>query len=494
MRVELNPNNIDDYRLFLRIKALPQFSFTGRTALFPDEYANLLGEKADRKRVKKYVPLPALFDYQSGVSKIAIAKQKFAVFMRCGLGKTLVMTEYFRHVESLMPKGRCGLIVSPLMVVQQTLEEAKRFYGDRLLIEQVRAKDLPAWITSPKSRLGITNYEAITDALPKQNRLFAMALDESSLLKSHYGKWGNRLIDLGRGLDWKLCLTGTPAPNDRIEYANHAVFLDHFPTVNAFLARFFVNRGQTDNRWELKPHALKPFYRALSHWCIFLNNPATYGWKDNTDAIPPIEVTIHDVDLTEEQQSAAQQSSGALFAMAGGITSRGKLAQIAKGRHNGKDIETRKPEFIRQLVSQWPNESIIIWCKYNAEQDSIAAQFPNCANIDGSTPEEKRIELIRDFQAGRRKELVSKPKILGFGLNLQVATQMVFSTCQDSYEEYAQAVARANRVGSTRPLHVHIPITDIERPMVETVLRKARMVDDDTREQEAIFKEFAYVN
>jgi hypothetical protein len=50
---------------------------------------------------------------------------------------------------------------------------------------------------------------------------------------------------LGRGLDWKLALTGTPAPNDRIEYANHAVFLDHFPTVNSFLARFFVNRGQT---------------------------------------------------------------------------------------------------------------------------------------------------------------------------------------------------------------------------------------------------------
>ena len=75
------------------------------------------------------------------------------------------------------------------------------------------------------------------------------------MLKSHYGQWGQRLIELGRGLSWKLGETGTPAPNDRIEYANHAVFLDQYPTVNSFLARFFVNRGQTNERWELKPHA-----------------------------------------------------------------------------------------------------------------------------------------------------------------------------------------------------------------------------------------------
>jgi hypothetical protein len=64
-----------------------------------------------------------------------------------------------------------------------------------------------------------------------------MILDESSMLKSMYGTWGQRLIDLGKGLQWKLCLTGTPAPNDRIEYGNHAVFLDRVPTLNAFLAK-----------------------------------------------------------------------------------------------------------------------------------------------------------------------------------------------------------------------------------------------------------------
>jgi SNF2 family DNA or RNA helicase len=88
--------------------------------------------------------------------------------------------------------------------------------------------------------------------------------------------------------------------------------------------------------------------------------------------------------------------------------------------------------------------------------------------------------------------LISKPKILGFGLNLQIATRQVFSGLQDSYESYWQAVKRSNRVGSTRPLNVHIPITDIEEPMVQNVLRKAAMVQRDTEEQQRIFRENSY--
>jgi hypothetical protein len=65
---------------------------------------------------------------------------------------------------------------------------------------------------------------------------------------------------------------------------------------------------------------------------------------------------------------------------------------------------------------------------------------------------------------------------------------MVFSGLQDSYEKFYQAVKRANRIGSTRPLNVHIPVTDIELPMIETVLSKARRVQEDTETQERIFK------
>ncbi len=264
--------------------------------------------------------------------------------------------------------------------------------------------------------------------------------------------------------------------------------MDALPKVNALLAKYFVNRGQTENRWALKPHAIWPFYRALADWSIFLANPRTYGWHDHATDIPPIHVHIHYVPLTDKQLQATQLVTGNLFATeAGGIGQRSKLGQIAKGNLQGKRLPENKTRAIQELVASWPEESTIIWCIYNAEQNRMANAFPDAAVIDGNTPHKTRVELIADFQQRRRMVLITKPKILGFGLNLQVATRQIFSGLQDSYEQYYQAVKRSNRVGSTMPLNVHIPVTDAEMPMVQNVLRKAQRVQKDTDEQERIF-------
>lgn len=491
MKLTFDPSSAADYATFLKVKRLPKYRVVGRTIEFPDEYASLIGMVAGVAGATTYHPSAYLFDYQCDITRIATTKQKFAVFADCGLGKTPIIFEFAQHAAANLPTGKCVLIVSPLMVVGQTLSEAAKFYGDNFKIERVAAKDLPAWLQSGTASIGITNYDALDDDVP-QGRLGALILDESSMLKSAYGKWGQTCIRLGKGLAWKLALTGTPAPNDRIEYANHAVFLDHFPTVNSFLARFFVNRGQTDNRWELKPHALAPFYRALSHWAIFLTNPATYGWKDNAEGVPPIHVHIEDVALTDQQNAIVRDETGMMFGHnPGGITSRSKLGQIAKGKFKGEDVATLKPAFIRRMVDSWPDESTIIWCHFNAEQELMEQTFPDAASIKGDTPHDARERMVDDFKAGRTRILISKPRILGFGLNLQIATRQVFSGLQDSYEEFYQAVKRSNRIGSTRPLNVHIPITSIERPMIETVLTKAHRVQRDAEEQERIFKESA---
>lgn len=476
-------DTVESYRRFLRIKQLPRYEIRGRLAIVPDEYASTLGIAAAEATAADYAPRDGLFDYQRDIVRMAIDKRKFAIFADCGLGKTLMLLEFARHVRAVQKKP--VLIVSPLMVVQQTIEECQRFYGDTLPIEQVEAKHLSKWMTSKKGRLGITNYDALRDDTPQGN-LGGLILDESSMLKSHYGKWGQVCLRIGAGIDWKLALTGTPAPNDRIEYANHAVFLDAFPNVNAFLARFFINRGQTAERWELKPHALRPFYRALSHWSIFLTDPSTYGWKDNVHSIPPIHVSIDDVRLSESQEKAIREETGQLFVTElGGITSRSKLSRMAKCE------SSTKPRYIAEMVRGWPDESTIIWCKYNDEQRALEQAIPEAASIDGGTPLDERQRIVDDFKAGRIRILITKPKILGFGLNLQVCTRQVFSGLQDSYEEYYQAVKRSNRVGSTRPLMVHIPVSEVERPMVENVLRKARRVEADTREQEAMFRDAA---
>lgn len=489
--IDLTYGSSESYAAFIKAKALPQFTCMGRTIRFPARYMHVIGGIHKAENDVEYDPIDGLFDYQAAIVRMALKRRSFSVFADCGLGKTLILLEFARHAQQAIGVRKRVLIVSPLMVIDQTMAEAKRFYGGKITMERVRAKDLAGWMKSTGDSIGITNYDALTDDIPQGN-LGGLILDESSMLKSHYGKWGTTCLRLGAGIDYKLALTGTPAPNDRIEYASHAVFCEAFPTVNAFLAKYFINRGQTSERWELKPHAIDDFFRGLADWSIFLTDPSVYGWKDNSKPLPPIEVHIHDVELTKEQRTLGIYDHGNLFAgTAGSFIQRGKAAQIAKGNHNGRKIETNKPSFIKSLVESWPAESTIIWCKHNDEQDALAAMFPDAANIDGSTPIEKRLELIEDFKAGRRMVLISKPKILGFGLNLQIATRQIFSGLQDSYEEFYQAVKRSNRYGSTRPLNVHIPVTELEVPMVENVLNKATRVNDDARTQERLFRRFS---
>lgn len=485
MKLLLDPQSTQDYRTFLAVKSLPIYRIRGREAWFPDDYAARLGLAAESSPDVSYEPSPFCFDYQRDIAALALRKRRFAVFADCGLGKTIIYFEWLRAVRQAMGKSRGSLMFSPLMVIEQTMEECHRWYGDSLKIERVESKDLNRWLANCGGKVGITNYEALRGEV-QPGQLGAIVCDESSLLKSHYGKYGTAVITLGRGLEWKLAGTGTPAPNDRIEYANHAVFLDHFPTVNSFLAKYFVNRGQTQERWSLKPHALEPFYRGLSAWCIFLSNPAVYGWRDNCHTLPPINVNVINVAMSDEQTARVQTETGALFAHnAGGITKRSTLSRIAKGLDG---TQTPKYDYIKAMIDSQPNRSTIIWCWFNDEQDRLAAMLPEAASIDGSTPHAKRLELIGDFKAGLRRVLVSKAKVLGFGLNLQIATRQIFSSLIDSYEAYYQCLKRSNRYGSTEPLDVDIPVLDVELPMVENVLRKAKLVHHDTSQQERIFR------
>lgn len=487
MQFVLNPKSIEDYRKFCAIKRLPAYRIRGRVADIPSQYAERFGNAEETEHANIRLP-KCMFDYQRAITRMAIEKRKFAIFADCGLGKSLMLLAYAQHVFRLIGKRKRVLLLTPPMVVRQLVGEAAKFFPS-LKVEIVKAASMQEWLSTPGDCVGISNYEALKKDT-KQGCLGALILDEASILKSHYGNYGSICIELGKGLEWKLTATGTPAPNDRIEYANQAVFLDRFPTVNSFLAKFFINRGQTQERWELKPHALKPFYRALSDWSIFLTNPAVYGWKDNCGTLPPIYTHIEHVELTEEQRKWVNTHLRSLVATrAGGIQSRGSYGQVAKGNWKGQKFDSNKPEFIRDLIDKWRKlESTLVWCLYDEEQDGLHRLLGG-ESLSGKTPIESRVEAVERFKSGESRVLISKPKILGFGLNLQVATRQVFSGLQDSYESFYQCVKRSNRVGSKLPLNVHIPVTELEEPMIETVLKKAKRVEQDTIEQEQLFRE-----
>lgn len=68
--------------------------------------------------------------------------------------------------------------------------------------------------------------------------------------------------------------------------------------------------------------------------------------------------------------------------------------------------------------------------------------------------------------------MISKPSIMGWGINAQHCARMAFVGVTDSFEAYYQAVRRCWRFGQQRPVDVHIFASQLEGAIIANLKRK----------------------
>jgi hypothetical protein len=303
--------------------------------------------------------------------------------------------------------------------------------------------------------------------------------------------FGSRKFAIVRAFDgcrWKLCCSATPAPNQRTEFAQHALFLGQVRSTTEYLTAYFVNR---DGDWEFKAHAFDAWIGNLASWAVFLRDPKRWGFDDYAD-LPPLVEHFPDIDLTDEQREHARQhehgEQSSLFgATPGGITSRTKVAQIANGFVLDADNDpTRFPSFkpghTATLVNDThPDASIIVWIKYREEGRILADLIPDAVVLDGQTKRSYREEMIEAFAGGvGPRVLVAMQSMFSHGLNLQACDVQVFSTQDDSFERRFQSIRRSLRYGRTEPVTVYTPLTELDKAACYNTLNKAAVFEADS--------------
>lgn len=490
----------EEYNKFLEIKSLPSYSVINNEILVKNEFLKYIGIENGYRHVSfdSSAISDFLFDYQKFIVKLAIIKRKFAVFANVGMGKTNIFLEWLEHVGKMIPENEKMLIVSPLMVINQTMNEQEKFFSKR---EIVNCHDVGfhKWLNL-KDRLGIVNYDLFRKPVDFTNKIGAIVLDESSILKHATGVIRTNIINASKGIDFKLCCTATPAPNDREEYANHAYFLEYIRSYQEFFSKFFMVR---DDKWILKPHSMEAFYRYLSTFSIFLRNPASYGFDDNLKDLKTPNVSVIKIDLTEEQRSLISSGSKARKGFftdvieIGGITDRNKYSQISKGflytEKGTTRIKSNKGQIIFDLVKKHKDEQILIWTQYDEEGEYLRSILQNnfsVKNLTGKTKDHDRISIISDFLNGNIRILISKARLLGFGLNFQNVSTVIYSGISDSYEAYFQSLGRVHRYGNTKQISVYLPVTPYEEVILKNVLRKKDMFEADALYQENLYRNY----
>jgi hypothetical protein len=408
-----------------------------------------------------------LFDFQVALVEWACRKGRGAIFADCGLGKTPMQLVWAENV--VRKTGRPVLIITPLAVGAQTIEEGAKFG-----IEVRRAVDGEA-----RPGISVTNYERLHHF---QSQDFAGAVcDESSAIKSFSGVHRQIVTDFMRKLEYRLLCTATAAPNDYIELGTSSEALGYLGHMD-MLGRFFKNdqntikpvrrwtaqrtglasqsAGGDRGKWRFKGHAEEQFWRWVCSWGRAMRRPSDLGFNDTRFILPALEERQHIVQARRTRQ-------GWLFDL--------PVQGLQEEREEQRRTIEERCEMAAELVND-TGQPAVCWCHLNDEGNLLAKMIPDSVQVSGSDTLEEKEERLLAFSHGQTRVLVIKPKIGAWGLNWQHCAHMAFFPSH-SFEQYYQAVRRSWRFGQERPVVVDIVTTEGGAKVLENLQRKAEQAD-----------------
>lgn len=400
---------------------------------------------------------PKSFQWQRDVVAWALKKGKCALFEDCGLGKTLQQLmwagEVVRHT------GKPVMIFAPLAVVKQTEAEAKKFGESAVPVRSMGEIKGPG--------VYATNYD-IADHFDLSG-FGGVVLDESSILKDFTSKTKNTLMELCEGVEFKLCCTATPSPNDYTELGNHAEFLGVMSRTE-MLATFFVHDGGNTSKWRLKGHAKKDFFAWVASWACCMTTPADLGYPGEDYQLPELDIVEHEVKADKLLDGDGQTM---LFS---------PMTQTLSARREARRDSLEKRVEKAAEIANGSDEQFLVWCDLNAESEMLHEEIQGSVEVKGTDNPDHKVEAMQDFGAEKVRCLVSKPSIAGWGMNWQQCHRMIFVGLSDSFEAYYQAVRRCWRFGQKKPVTVDIVISDADGAVKSNIERKQKEAQDLTKE------------
>lgn len=387
-----------------------------------------------------------LFDWQKDVVKWALRKGKACLFEDCGLGKTPQQLEFAYQVCKYT--GGNVLILAPLAVAKQTQRECEKF---NISVNVCRTQ------SDVKPGINITNYEMLEHF--ESDKFIGIILDESSILKNQTGKYKKLIIDMFKDTPYKLACTATPAPNDFMELGTHAEFLG-IMTQTEMLSTFFVHDGGETTKWRLKGHAESKFFEWVANWACCMTSPADLGYEQGGYDLPSLNIIEHIVKSDDLEDADGQMM----------LCAETSLSLLERRQARKSSIEKRVE--CASKIANSVNSQVLVWCDLNDESAELTKAINNAVEVKGADKDEHKTNTMIGFSNGDVRVLVSKPKIAGFGMNWQNCNNVIFVGLSDSFESYYQAVRRCWRFGQTKPVNVHIIISEKEGAVKANIERK----------------------
>ncbi len=422
-----------------------------------------------------------LLQHQTEGINLAKKHNRWLYAWDTGTGKTLLGLALIkqRQVKTL--------VVAPKILLRDAwLGDARKFYPEL-------AQQITDWHSIKNKRdkfmqlhsaaVLLINYESLLqnpDILTDYG-FDMLILDESQKIKNYKARITKLILKSAINYSYIYLLSGTPAPNNDLEYYAQLRLLMPETVTNSwfkFRQEWFIPADRMGWKWRVNPKLRNDFKKLIASVSSVVKKEDVLDlhgqfFRYVEYPMSPTELKAYNtmkssllIEIDEERISAHQA-----------VTKLMKLRQLLSGfaisdTGNVKEVGNSKLKTLKQFLELNPTEQYIIWTQYTHEAHQIKQMLKNdCALLIGETPDKERYANIKAFRERKVKYLVAHPKTIGHGTTFTNVNKAIYYSMSYSWEEFKQSQDRIYRYGQDKPVIYYVLLS--EKKLLDWAIYKA---------------------
>ena len=446
-----------------------------------------------RKRWEVQPELPVeLQDQQLAAFYLCVRRMSYYVNLDMGLGKTLLMLCVLLYHRQVDPTHRMLVLVPNSVNIETWMSEVEKHMPKQLscdgLLSYVGPAKRQEMLWEREAAVVVMTYAGFSRLVcdhikgdgrgghlqpnDKLLRLIAklfshVVCDESTFLANHQSLTFRCLRKLVGKVPYRFCLSGTPFGKDPTALWSQFFFVDKGDTLGGTLGWFreafclaTENRFSGFYEYNFDKRKKKTLSRMLRHSSIRYND------RECLD-LPPVLEVEQPLGMSKEQRKYYESYGQKLYEVKSSAEATNRyiaMRQIVSGFlvlrsvESGEVVETiifqDNPKRDRLLanIQEAPDEKWVVYHDYTQTGHIIAGALTEAGieynRINGKTRGKEK--QLREFLRRKKSRvLVVQSQSGAYGLNLQVASRLMFYECPTSPILRQQAIGRIYRQGQT---------------------------------------------
>lgn len=427
--------------------------------------------------------------YQTYVKEFILSHKEAAIFLDCGLGKTVVtLTALEELLHDFFEIGKV-LVIAPLRVARDTwpseIAKWEHTKNIRASVVMGTAKERTAALLK-HAEVYIINRENVKWLIEESNMPMdfdMIVIDELSSFKSYQAKRFRALMKLRPSVKRIVGLTGTPSANGLMDLWAEFRILDMGKRLGRFISHYRDAYFLPDKRnqqmvfsYKLREGAEDAIYRRIEDITVSMRAREYLKMPALVSNIVPVALDARERKLYDDMKRdmvIAVENEEVDAVSAAALSN--KLLQMANGAvytEEGKVIRLhdRKLDALEDLAESANGKSVLIAYWYKHDLERIQSRL--------SVREIRSSEDIEAWNAGEILLGVIHPASAGHGLNLQFGgSTLVWFGLTWSLELYQQTNARLYRQGQKDTVIIHhlVAAGTMDEKVMQALERKDKM-------------------